>query len=237
MTRNREEKPTHEAVRPVNTSEPVGSSAQEPPRNAPAQGEAGLERIPEISRSVLERVRARDPAALAALFDRYFERVYSVAYRLVGEHASAEDVVQEVFLKVHRAAHRIDPARDPAPWLLAITHNACRDVWRSAARRMASRSSSIHDPAGLGDDLVPDRDNPERRVVAREREHLVQAAISRLPEALRTVVILHEYDGMSHDEIAAATGSSHAAVRKRHSRAVAALGKMLKHSLRGDPST
>ena len=65
----------------------------------------------------LERVRTRDPAALGALFDAYIGRIYGLAMRMTGDRAAAEDVTQETFLKVHRAAHQLDPARDPGPWL------------------------------------------------------------------------------------------------------------------------
>lgn len=183
---------------------------------------------PTLPASVLERMRRRDPDALAAFFDAYFDRVYSLAFRLVGEHAAAEDLTQEVFIKLYRAADRIDPTRDPVPWIVTITYNACRDAWRSPAHRMARRSTSLEDPDGPGDALRPDRDDPERRLIARQRERLVQHAVMRLPQAMRAVVILHDYDGLTHDEIAEITGVSHAAIRKRYSRALAALGGLLR---------
>src|SRR5688572_14125754 len=61
----------------------------------------------------LDGVRRRDPDALAALFDRYFDRLYAVVYRMLGNRAETEDAIQEVFLKVHRGAPSLDPARDP----------------------------------------------------------------------------------------------------------------------------
>src|SRR5262245_15515908 len=68
---------------------------------------------PSLTRAQLEAVRARDKDALGALFEAYFDRVYGLVRRLLGNVTLAEDVTQEVFLKVHRAAHRIDPDRDP----------------------------------------------------------------------------------------------------------------------------
>ena len=59
----------------------------------------------------------------------------------------------------------------------------------------------------------------------------MQAALLQLPEPLRVVIVMHDYQGLGHDEIAAVTGVNHAAVRKRYSRALAALGKLLKGAL------
>ena len=88
-------------------------------------------------------MRARDERALGAFFDRYFDRIFAVTYRLLGDRQAAEDASQDVFLKAYRAAERIDPDRDPYPWLLAIAYNTCRDLWRSGAHRMARRSAGL----------------------------------------------------------------------------------------------
>ena len=98
-------------------------------------------------RAWLERVRLRDPEALGAFYDRYLDLVFGVAWRLLGDRTRAEDAASEVFLKVHRAADRLDPLRDPAPWLTTITTNVCRDVWRSGAYRMSRRAADVDDPA------------------------------------------------------------------------------------------
>jgi RNA polymerase sigma-70 factor (ECF subfamily) len=175
-------------------------------------------------------VRARDPQALGAFFERYFDRVYGLVYYLLGERAAAEDVTQEVFLKVHRAADQLDVSRDPAPWLAAIAHNTCRDLWRSAAHRMRRRSASIEQDAAVTLHLGND-DDPERAVLGAERERIVREAVARLPEPMRTVVVLHDYQGLNHQEIAEVLKVNHAAARKRYSRALAELGGLLREKL------
>ncbi len=196
-----------------------------------APGSSPTARRPGLPPAVLEKVRERDPAALAAFFDRYFDQVYATAHRLLGERAAAEDVTQEVFYKVHRAAHQLDPARDPAPWLAAITYNACRDLWRTAEHRLAKKSGSIEDDPALAGRLTSGVNDPERDLLADERRRLVQDAVNRLPEPLRTSVVLFEYGGMNHQEIAELIGVNHAAARKRYSRALALLATMLKETL------
>ncbi|MGH7740595.1 MAG: RNA polymerase sigma factor [Candidatus Eiseniibacteriota bacterium] len=177
---------------------------------------------------ILERVRARESAALALFYERYFDHVYSLAVRLMGERALAEDVTQDVFLKVWRAAPGLDPARDPEPWLTAITCNACRDVWRSGAYRASRSGRAASDDPELGVVLSSGRNDPEADALESERERLVQRALSRLPEALRVPIVLHDFQGLGHAEIGRVLGIDHAAARKRYSRAVTALAAALR---------
>jgi RNA polymerase sigma factor (sigma-70 family) len=142
-----------------------------------------------------------------------------------------EDLTQEVFIKAYRAISSLDPARDPAPWLAAIAYNACRDLWRSSAYRMARRSASIEQDPGVSLQLTRG-DDPLHLTLGAERERLVREAIAELPEPMRAAVLMHHYQGMSHQEIAEATGQKHAAARKRYSRALAELGRLLRGKLK-----
>lgn len=177
---------------------------------------------------LLEGVRRRDPASLDAFFELYFDRVYAIVARLLGNRTAAEDAAQEVFLKIHRAAHTIDPGRDPGPWVATIAANVCRDFWRSSPYRMARRSASIDDTPGLADRLTSDAADPEEDALAAERARLVREAVLELKDDYREVVVLRDYDGRSYEEIAAAAGANETAVRKRYSRALAELGRILR---------
>ena len=183
-----------------------------------------------LDRATLERVREREPEALGALFDACFPRVFSLVHRLLGDRTLAEDAASEVFLKVHRAAHTLDPGRDPAPWLYTIATNVCRDLWRSGAYRMSRRAASVHDEA-VADRLTSGGDQPEQNLIVRERETLVRSALAALPDPLRVAIVLHDYQGLSHQEVAQATGIEHAAARKRYSRALTALAQLLEGKL------
>ena len=188
--------------------------------------------MPALSREVLERVRSRDPEALGAFFERYVDQVFALVYRLLGDRTLAEDVTQEVFLKVHRAAPQLDTSRDPGPWLTTIATNACRDLWRSGAHRLRRASESLEGDTGLAERLSRGQDEPEKNAVARERERAVQRAIGELPEPLRLAVVLHDYQGLDLLVIAKLSGLSHEAARKRYSRALEKLGEILKERLR-----
>lgn len=178
----------------------------------------------------LEGVRRREPEALAAFFDQHFDRVYGLVYRLLGDRHWAEDATQEVFLKLHRAAHTLDPDRDPGPWVTTIAYNVCRDLWRSGAYRLSRHAISIDDPDHGDGAIPPNLKDPERELIASEREGLVQDAIGKLKEPLRAVVVLREYQGFSYEEIASVTGTSPVAARKRYSRALTELGKLLENT-------
>jgi RNA polymerase sigma-70 factor (ECF subfamily) len=181
-------------------------------------------------RALLERVRLREPEALGAFYDRYLDLVFGLAWRLLGDRTRAEDAASEVFLKVHRAADRLDPARDPAPWLTTITTNVCRDLWRSGAYRMSRRAADVDDPIQAAS-LTTGRNDPEADSISRERERIVQEALAELPEPLRIAIVLHDYQGLDHRQVAEVMHIAHDAARKRYSRAIAVLATALKGRL------
>ena len=131
----------------------------------------------QLSRSTLEAVRRRDSNALGALFDAYFDRLFGFAYRLLGDHSAAQEVTQELFLKVYRAAHQIDPDRDPGPWLMTVTHNACREYWRKRGRKVEGHSQSLDSDTALRETIANGRADPERTTLSSQREALIQRAL------------------------------------------------------------
>ena len=198
----------------------------DPPTSGPVGGGAGG-RV-AIAAAVLQGVQRGDSEALGEFFEHYFNRIYGLAYRLLGERAAAEDATQDVFYKVQKAAHKLDPSRDPTPWLITITVNTCRSLWRSVSHRMSVRSIELDSEAPGSVQLADAGRDPEQQLMSAERELEVQTAINRLPEGLKTVVLLRDYEGMDHLEIADVLQISHDAVRKRYSRALAELGESLK---------
>jgi len=177
------------------------------------------------SRLDLEAVRNRDPEALAMLFERYFDRLYGMVFRMLGDRGATEEALQEIFLKVHRGAPSLDPARDPGPWLITIAANTVRDLWRSSAYRFERASSSLEADPGYAEQLPSSAPDPEKDTLTAERAEIVQRAIQSLRPSFREIVILREYEGLSYDQIAAITGENPTAVRKRYSRALDELGR------------
>lgn len=205
------------------------TEASNSPERSPAAGRAGAagER-PPIPADVLEGVRAGDPEALAAFFEATFTDIFGLAYRMLGDRQAAEDVTQEVFLRVRRAATTLDPARDPRPWLRTIVANLCRDHWRSFGAKVSRLSKSVDEDQAGAARLAGDGPAPDAGLLAAERAGRVQEAIGQLSPELRAVVLLRDYEGLDHGAIARLVGASDAAVRKRYSRALARLGELLR---------
>jgi RNA polymerase sigma-70 factor (ECF subfamily) len=184
-----------------------------------------------LTAAVLEKVRQRDPQALAALFDHHFSRIYNLAHRLLGERTAAEDVTQEVFLRVHRAAHQLDTQRDPGPWLMTITANLCREKWRSREGKQAKQTASLDAKPEMAAAVPNGSPGPDTKVLEADRDRFLSKAIDNLPEAMRLVVVLHDLQGMTHEEISEIVGDEAAAVRKRYSRALQKLRELLPDGL------
>ncbi len=210
----------------------MGTGPQSPPPGGGAgEGSQGAPRA-SLSRATLEGVQQRDPAALAELFDAYFGRIFNLAYRMTGKRTAAEDITQEVFLRVYKAAHRIDAARDPGPWLMTITANLCRERWRSARERFDRRLRSLDAEPELAAVVPAGGADPELATEQQDRQEKLMEAIGRLAPPLRSVVVLHDFQGLSHEEIAPMVGARPAAVRKRYSRALAKLRDYLQDVLK-----
>lgn len=169
------------------------------------------------------RLPARDPEALAAFFDVYFERVHAYVRGLVRHEQLAEDLTQDVFLQVHRALDTYDPARPLRPWVFAIAVNRVRDYWRSRAHSQGLKDVPLEGDAVDGLAMEADDAAPELPLERLEDAEQVRQVVAGLPDTLREVIALRVFEELSFDEIADVVGSNPVAVRKRYSRALAEL--------------
>jgi RNA polymerase sigma-70 factor (ECF subfamily) len=150
--------------------------------------------------ALLTLVIQREQGALAALYDRYGARVYALALRLLDDPQTAEEVTQDVFLRIWQRADTFQPGASSAlSWLLAITRNRSIDELRS--RRTPVRRQEMPDlleaPAGASDD--PQR-HAEERLLAED----VRRVLADLPPRQRRALELAVFGGLTHTEIAAA---------------------------------
>ena len=155
--------------------------------------------------SLLELVRARDQNAMTALFDRYGTMVYSIAMRVLKEPSNAEDVMQEVFIRVWANPEAFISGRGSlAGWLAVVTRNRAVDVLRR------SRPS---DP--VNDVVLPTNTNlaseAERNIMMQKVQHVLE----NLPEDQRRSLELAFFEGLSHSEIAERTGTPLGTVKTR----------------------
>lgn len=167
---------------------------------------------------LMVRVGQGSRDALGVLVQRHQAKVIGLAFRFLGRWDAAEDVAQDVFIRVLRAAATFRPDAQFTTWLYRIAANLCWDRRRQAARELRLRSSS---PAPRSVDL------PSETSESRDRIACVRRAVADLPDRQRLAVILHRYQGLSHKETAAATGWSQSAVESCLVRAYENLRKSL----------
>jgi RNA polymerase sigma-70 factor (ECF subfamily) len=173
-----------------------------------------------------EALRAREPQALERFYDGYFDRLYGYVWRMVGEEHLAEDLTQEVFMHLLSNLENYDPARPLRPWVFAIATNKVRDFWRSRRHRMGQREVSLDlDEAGGWYESSTAR--PDEELVTGERTDSITAAIEAIPESMRLTLVLRYYEELSFEQIGRIVGRNEAAVRKRYSRALEELRKIL----------
>ena len=184
---------------------------------------AASEELSPAERAALPEGR---PEALERFYDVYFPRVYGYVSRLVQDEHAAEDLVQDVFLHLHRALAGYDPARPLRPWVFTIATNKVRDFWssRKFADRAAGGDDEEDEPAS---ERAADERGPRETLAGAELAQAVAAAIERLPAALRQALVLRYYEDLGFDEIARIVERSEVAVRKRYSRALSELRALL----------
>lgn len=168
---------------------------------------------------LVEDLRAGDPEALAALFDRYGDRIYNHCFRATGDWGEAEDATSTVFLEVWRHRRRVRLHDDSAlPWLYGVATNVCRNLTRSRRRRLRALAA-LPRP-----EPVPDHaERVTDRLGSTERMAAVLAAIEALPPREREVLGLVAWSGLTYEQAAAALDVPVGTVRSRLSRARARL--------------
>jgi RNA polymerase sigma-70 factor (ECF subfamily) len=161
--------------------------------------------------ALMERIRARDEAALAALYDRYGSLVFTVALRVVGDRELAEEVMQDAFLRCWNGAESYDRTRGPVSgWLPRIARNRAVDLLRSRQHQARLREAApLPDPDGPGAAGVGDA---SEAVITRQA---VLAALATLPRAQRQAVELAYYGGLTQVEIARQTGEPLGTIKSR----------------------
>ncbi len=177
-------------------------------------------------------------ALLAAVYTQYAGALHSYAYRLLGNQEDADDVMQEVFIRVHG---RIDQLRDPArlrPWLYRIATNLCMDYLRRRARTRKIFGIAVHIDGGgdeaeeTGAQTIAEPGSTLAIDSVAERDH-IRLALRRMPPKYATCLVLHSAQGLSYREIAEILGITPGAAAVRLARARVMFGRCY-DALRGE---
>jgi len=174
---------------------------------------------------LVARAAAGDAPAFDDLVRRFKDRVFRLARRFVRSHEDAEEIVQEVFLKVHRSLPGYRAGGPFEHWILRVATNACRDALRRRRRRAEVTVSQIADNPGAWLDAALSGASLDA-ARAEAARLLATDLLDLLPPKDRIVLVLMDLEGMSAAEVAAATGSTRAAVKVRAMRARRSLRRL-----------
>jgi RNA polymerase sigma-70 factor, ECF subfamily len=162
---------------------------------------------------LISRAAGGDAAAFQALVERHRALVYRVAYQFAGNHHDAEDIAQDVFIKVYRSLDRFRQESQLTSWMYRIVMNACIDH-RRRSRTMSSAATG--DEAEYRMSNAPEETpGPEERAYAGEIGEVLQLEIGRLPKGQRIVFVMRHYQGMKLCEIAEALGLAEGTVKRQ----------------------
>lgn len=161
-----------------------------------------------------------DHRAFEELVERYKNRIYNLAYRMLGNPEDAYDLVQEVFLLLVRKLPSFRGEARFSTWLYRVVLNACYDRARKSRNHLSLQESPAEDLPELGETLADESAvSPEENMERAEIRKRVQEAISKLPPKFREVVVLHDIQGFDYREVAEILGISLGTVKSRLNRA------------------
>lgn len=183
-------------------------------------------------RELVRRCLEGELSSFDELMQRYGQKVYSLAFHMLGNPDDAADLAQEAFLKVYRALPVFRGEALFSTWLFRIVTNTCLDGRRRAKKRLPV--ISLSQSTGTGESRlpleIPDNTNdPQNTYLEHELQEEIQELLRKLPAAQRLVLVMRDLEGYSYEEIAAALGISLGTVKSRLNRARLRLRELYSH--------
>jgi RNA polymerase sigma-70 factor (ECF subfamily) len=187
----------------------------------------------ETDLELMLRVRRGDAESFEELLRRYRVPLLSYFYRLLRDRGLAEDLAQEVFLRVYKARERYQPEARFTTWLYRIATNLALNALRDRKAEALLSEEESPDGAPVMERFVDPKPSPERQLMEGDRERLVRQAVEALPPNQRAAVILHKYQEVDYRQIAGILKVSESAVKSLLFRAYESLWVRLEPLLRG----
>ena len=212
--------------------DPVQSFQQGPRLGDPSTPAVSAEQA--LLNELARRCQAGEAAAWKELATSQHRRVYGICYRFTGSAVDAEDLTQDVFIKVFRNLNSFDPAKGGfTTWLTSLTRNLLVDNYRRARMDRASESLDVsldghEDGPTRGERLVDGQRSQYQHVAGLELRAQIQAALAQVSAELREAVILRDLQDMDYRDIAEILGVPQGTVKSRISRGRAELARLLK---------
>src|SRR5438477_9425189 len=180
--------------------------------------------------SLIQRCLRGDQGAWELIVRQYWRKVFNVAYKFVGKHDEAEDLAQDIFLKIFKSLDTFDRRANFQTWLISISRNLCIDHYRSVRKERETIDRDVD-----ASELAPaSRDpGPVQVLEQHDRVELLRQAMSALPDTLRTAVLMRDIQELSYQEIADKLRLPEGTVKSRINRGRNELARQIR-KLRGD---
>lgn len=182
----------------------------------------------EADAEIIEQARKGDPAAWEKLVIRHSKRIYNLCYRFVGRMDQAEDLTQEVFIKVFRNLSSYNPETGQfVTWIMSVGRNLLIDHYRHSKDDRATVSTDENEEFSLLDTVPSNQPSPQSELEREERAIVLRGALRRLPPQLREAVILRDLEELTYEEIGEILKVPEGTVKSRINRGRVELAKLL----------
>jgi RNA polymerase sigma-70 factor (ECF subfamily) len=180
---------------------------------------------------LIERCLSGDQLAWEAIVRLYWRKVFNVAYKFVGRHDAAEDLTQDIFLKIFKSLETFDRRANFQTWLISVSRNLCIDYYRSARKERETIDRQVN-----ADDLMPVSTEvaPDAALEQRDLAVLLRRALERLPESLRAAVVMRDIQELSYQEIAGRLDLPEGTVKSRINRGRKELARQIRRLQHAD---
>ena len=180
---------------------------------------------PDETEALIQRCLRGDQAAWERIVRLHWRRVFNVAYKFVGKHDEAEDLTQDIFLKIFKSLDTFDRRANFQTWLISVSRNLCIDHYRSVRKERETIDRQV-DP----NELTPASTDPGPMAALEQRDRvtLLRQALGQLPDTLRTAVLMRDIQEMSYQEIADKLGLPEGTVKSRINRGRTELARHVK---------
>ncbi len=184
---------------------------------------------PEALESLIQQCLQGDQVAWEAIVRQHRRKVFNLAYKFVGKHDEAEDLTQDIFLKIFKSLHTFDRRANFQTWLISVSRNLCIDHYRSVRKERETIDRDVD-----ANELTPASREPGPMAALEQRDRigLLREALAALPDALRTAVVLRDLQELSYQEIADRLQLPEGTVKSRINRGRTELARQVR-KLRG----
>jgi RNA polymerase sigma-70 factor (ECF subfamily) len=180
--------------------------------------------------ALIQRCLKGDQLAWEAIVRQYRRKVFNVAYKFVGKHDEAEDLTQDIFLKIFKSLNTFDRRANFQTWLISISRNLCIDHYRSVRKERETINRDV-DASELSP--ISPSQGQMAMMEQRDRVQLLKDAMSALPSTLRTAVLMRDIQELSYHEIAEKLNLPEGTVKSRINRGRNELARQIR-KLRGE---